>query len=212
MLTKKEKWLLPLNIMRHPFLGFEDFRYKKGGSLAASFVIFVFFALLNVFQLQFMGKQFQMINPEEVNLFASVLTTAIVLLLWAVANWSLCVLMDGKATFKTIWIMTLYSLLPYTIAEYINVILGLVLTQEEGVFRSFVTTVGVMWSVLLIVVAFITLHEFSFPKAIGSIIITLIGMLIIAVLFFLCYTLFNQLITNIMVFVNEIIYRVRLIS
>lgn len=212
MMTNKQKWRLPWTIMRHPFQGFEDFRYKNGGSLAASFAIFVFFAMLNVFKLQFVGKQFQMVNPEEVNLFGTVFTCIVVLILWSVANWSLCVLMEGKATFKTIWIMTLYSLLPYTIAEYVNVVLGMVLTREEGVFRSFVTVVGVLWSGLLIISAFITLHEFSFPKAIGSIVITVIGMLLIAVLFFLCYTLFNQLITNVMVFANEVIYRVRLIS
>ncbi len=204
------KYNMPFYIPMHPFSGFEDLKYKKLTSFGMSIIIFLAFGLLNVFQFQLMGKQFEMVDQSRINLPMSIFSSFVVVLIWTVSNWCFCVLIEGKATFKKIWIISVYSLVPYTISQYINIVLGLVLVQEEGVFRSVITVIGFLWSLVLIIAAFVNFHEFEFSKAVLSIILTVIGMVVIAVLIFLVYSLFQQLFSNVMVLINEIIFRIKL--
>ena len=201
---------MPFHIMFHPSSGFETLRYHKLGSIKVSLSVFLAFALLNVLRLQLMQSQFQIVDPSQINLPISLLSSFAVVFIWTLSNWCFCVLIDGKATFRDIWTISVYSLLPYTLAEYLNIFLRLGLTQEENVFCTIITCVGVLWSFSLIIIAFINFHEFEYSKAILSIILTFIGMIIIAVLIFLVYSLFQQLFSNIMIFFNEIIFRVKL--
>lgn len=209
-MKRESKYTMPFYITMHPFSGFEDLKYRKLASLGVSVIWFLAFAMLNVFELQFMGKQFRIVEQSEINLPLSLLSAFVIVFIWTLSNWCFCVLIEGKATFKKIWIISVYSLVPYTLAGYVNIILGLVLTQEEGVFRSFITVIGFLWSFIMIIAAFVNFHEFEFSKAVLSIILTVIGMVVIAVLIFLVYSLFQQLISNIMVLINEIIFRIRL--
>lgn len=202
------KFKMPVHTMLHPFSGFEDLKYRKLTSLGASVLIFAAFALLNVFYMQFVGDQFRIADPNDINLLMTVFSSFVILMVWTVSNWSFCVLIEGKATFKNIWIVSVYSILPYTIAGYINVILGMILTQEENVFRVVITVIGSGWSLIMIIAAMMHFHEFEFHKAVTSIIITGVGMLIIAILVFLIYSLFQQLYTNLLILINEIIYRI----
>ena len=209
-MKRESKYTMPFSIILHPFSGFEDLKYKNLASLKMSVILFLAFAMLNVFQLQFMGKQFRIVEQSEINLPMSLFSAFVIVFIWTLSNWCFCVLIEGKATLKKIWIISVYSLLPYTIAGYVNIVLGLVLTQEEGVFRSFLTVAGFLWSLVMMIAAFVNFHEFEFSKAVLSIFLTLIGMIVIAVLIFLVYSLFPQLFSNLMVLVNEIIFRIKL--
>jgi len=204
------KHRMPFYIATHPFDGFESLKYRNLGSLGVSLWIFLAFALLDVFRRQFMGKQLQMVDPNDINLPMAIFSAFLIVFCWTLSNWCFCVLIEGKATLKKIWIISVYSLLPYTAAEYLNILLGLVLTQEENVFRTIITVIGVLWTFVLIVSAFMNFHEFEFSKAILAIVLTFIGMIIIAILVFLVYSLFQQLFSNIMVLVNEIVFRIKL--
>ncbi|MBQ8683449.1 MAG: YIP1 family protein [Clostridia bacterium] len=209
-MKKETIYTMPFHALKNPFSAFETMRYRKLTSLKMSVILFFVFALQSVIQLQMMGKQFQIVQQSAINLPLSVFSAFIILFIWTLANWCFCVLIEGKATFKNIWIISVYSLMPYTIAGYINIVLGLVLTQEEGVFRTIITALGALWSLVMIIAAFMNFHEFEFGKAVLSIILTVIGMVIIAVLIFIVYSLFQQLFSNVLVLVNEIIFRIKL--
>jgi hypothetical protein len=161
---------------------------------------------------QFRGHQFTMSDPNQVNLLLTLGVDFGILLLFVVSNWTFCVLMDGKATFKEIWIFTSYSLLPYILLHSAAIILSNVLTREEDIFLSFLTMVGIIWSLILLINGFINFHEYSLSKAIGSLTLTVLGMLLISFLIFLLYSLFQQVISNLLTIYNEILFRFRLSS
>ena len=56
--------------------------------------------------------------------------------------------------------------------------------------------------------AFMIFHEFTLSKAIGSLAVTAIGMLLIGILVFLAYSLMQQLVENILTVFSEIMFRI----
>lgn len=202
----------PLYIMRHPTNGFDALRYRKQISVGVSLILFAALVLMDVLSLEFAGLQFRVVDKNAIDLIGTIFSRLAVLLLFVVANWSFCVVMDGKARFVDIWVITLYSLLPYILCGYIRIVLENVLTREEGAFLTLLTAVGVLWSLVLLVTAFMSFHEYSLSRTIASLLLTVIGMLIILFLLFLLYSLFQKVAETFTTIFNEILFRIRLDS
>ena len=200
----------PFFSMLHPSDGFDDLRYNHKNSLGMSLLIFLFFVLLSVAEQQFTGLQLEMYDTDNVNIVQAFLSRAAVLVLFTVANWAFCVLVDGKAKLLDIWIVTNYSLLPYIIAGYVKVILSNFLTKNEVIFLDFLMIVGILWSFVMLVTAFMIFHEFEMSKTLLSLLITLIGMLLIVFLIFLLYSLYQQVTETLLTIFNEIMFRTKL--
>lgn len=195
--------------VRHPLDGFERLRAKKMLSLPLSFVCLAFFAFLNLFKIQFTGKQFDMLNINEINLFWEICGSVAVLVVWTISNWCFSVLIEGKATLKEIWITSAYSLIPYTVAGYIRVILSNFLIREESFFMSVIVIIGVLWSALMIIAAFSHFHEFEGVEIFKAILLTLLGMAIILILVFVVYMLVQQFVSTFLQLFNEILFGIR---
>jgi hypothetical protein len=92
---------------------------------------------------------------------------------------------------------------------HVNIFLSNVLTREEGVFLALLTIVGVLWSLVLLISAFMIFHEYEFGRAVCALILTVVGMLICVALLFLLYSLAQQFISTILTVFNEMIFRMR---
>ena len=206
----RNKYQLPFFSMLHPSDGFDDLRYNHKNSLGMSFLIFFFFVLLSVVEQQFTGLQLEMFDTDMVNIVQAFLSRAAILVLFTVSNWAFCILVDGKAKLIDIWIVTNYSLLPYIMAGYLKVILSNFLTKDEAVFLNFLIIVGALWSLVMLVTAFMIFHEFEMSKTLLSLLITLIGMLLIVFLVFLLYSLYQQVSETLITVFNEIMFRTKL--
>jgi hypothetical protein len=209
-ISADNRYKYPFYTLFHPFEGFSEMKYYNTTSIRLSLIIFIGFALLDVVEQQLTGLQFSMADRDRVNIVLAISARLTILLLWTTANWSICVLMDGKAKYAEIWTITCYSLLPFVIIGYINVILSNILTAQEGVFISIFSGFSILWSIILIISAFINFHEYSFSKTIGALVLTITGMLIIIFLLFLLYSLFQQISQTFITIFNEIIFRIRL--
>ena len=208
----RNKYQLPFFAMFHPSDGFDDLRYNHKNSLGMSLLIFLAFVLLSVVEQQFTGIQIKLYDPNEVNIVQTFFARAALLVLFTISNWAFCVLVDGKAKLLDIWIVTNYSLLPYILIGYINVVLSNILTKDEAVFLIFLTILGVLWSLVMLITAFMIFHEFEMSKTILSLIITAIGMLLIVFLVFLLYSLYQQVSETLLTVFNEIMFRTKLNS
>lgn len=195
--------------VRHPFAGFERLRSGKKLSLILSFVCTALFMFLNLFKIQFTGKQFNMVNINEINLLWEMLGSLLILLIWTVSNWCFSVLIEGKATFKEIFITSSYCLIPYTVACYIRVILSNFLVRQEDFFSLCIVIVGTLWSITMLIAAFSYFHEFEGMQIFKAIFLTLLGMAIIAILIFVVYMLIQQLVSTVLVVFNEFLFGVR---
>ena len=122
----------------------------------------------------------------------TIFVTAGLFVLFVVANWAVCTLLDGKGTFKDIISTAAYSLIPYLVTQIIKIPLTNVLVPSESVFIELITIIGLLWSIALLLVGMLTIHEFSFGKTVWSLILTLAGMVAMVFLAVLLFSLMRQ--------------------
>lgn len=185
--------LFALSLMFHPINGFEEYRYKKRGSLSTAifFALFVAFAIL--IKIIYTGFRFNYNNIMETN-FLYVFFIAIgIIILFSVSNWACCVLFDGEAKHKDIFICTTYSLVPYAIGMLITTILSNVLLINEGMFISLINIIFVLISLVMLFVSTKEIHQFNSGKNFVCLIITIIAMIIISILMLILFSLFTQI-------------------
>lgn len=210
MLAKwKEKWKYVPYVIFHPVEGFDEMRYKKGGSVGVSIVLYLLFLFSVICEQKYTGRQFTFVNDAEVSIQSTFLVTLGLMIAAVFANWGFCVLLDGKARVKDIWVILNYALVPYTLFSYINVLLSNVATAEEGALTGVLLWAGVLWSAFLLLRALMAYHEFSFSGAIGSVFLTVIGVVIILFLLILVVSLFQNIFSTISVVFYEISFRLK---
>lgn len=210
MLSKwKEKWKFVPYVILHPVEGFDEMRYKKGGSMSVSIVLYLTFLFSVICQQKYTGQQFVFVNDANVSIQATFLYTLGLMVAAVFANWGFCVLLDGKARVKDIWIIMNYALVPYTVFSYVKVLLSNVATAEEGALTNVLLWVGILWTAFLLLRALMAYHEFSFSGAIGSVILTIIGVVIILFLLILVMSLFQKIFSTISVVFYEISFRIK---
>ena len=192
----------------HPFNGFDEMRTKKKGTLWFALAVTVLLVILGIAEQQYFGKAFVMAEEGKTNILIIAAVRIAVVLIFVISNWAFSVLLDGKATFLQICFFTSVTLVPYIGAGLLRVILSHFLTVNEGVFLSLILAVGIIWSFAVLMSAFSVFHEYEIGKSILILIVTLIGMLLIAVLMFLMYNLVQNVLETVKTVFSEIVFRI----
>ena len=176
----------------HPFEGFEDLRWKKGGSvLYASIVVLLWFVASILYE-KLYGFQFYVSSGKLFSIVPYIVQTIALFLVWVIGNWSICTLLEGEGTIRNIYIYSAYALIPYVVSMYVDTLLSHILVRDEEIFITCVRVVGLLWTVLLMFNAIKAVHQYSIPKTIFAIILTIVAMLIILILLVLLVALFQQ--------------------
>lgn len=196
------------HIIFHPFDGYWDMRYEKRGNLISTFIVYALFIESMLVKEQYSGFLMFDFNPRTYNVFRSLITIVIPILLWCVSNWSFTALTDGDGRFVDIVMATGYALLPVTITNYIGTLLSNVVIENEADFVNMVFAIGTLWSGFLIFCAMATIHQFTVKKTIFTIIITIFGMFFIVFLALLFGSIIDKLISFITGLITEIELRI----
>ena len=114
------------------------------------------------------------------------------MLVWTVVNWAVCTLADGKGTLKQIYIVTNYSLLPLIISNFFYVIFTNVLVTSELDFLNVFMTVMLLYTAIMLLLGLIEIHDISFSRAIITVILSIIGILLIVFIIALLIILIQQ--------------------
>ncbi len=186
------KWGLPIYTLFHPVDSFDQFKDRKTESPLIATGIIILWFIIDTLSFFCTGFSFSTARVTDFNLLIEIFKTAGVFLLFVAANWSMCTLLNGKGTFKEIYCAVAYALIPYILSVGISAALSNVLTGSEGVFLTLITAVGTIWSIAIVAFALITLHEYSFGKMLGSVLLTFLAMAVIGFLMALFYTLMLQ--------------------
>lgn len=205
-LTEK-KWVI--YTVTHPFEGFEDLRWKKAGSLKFSLLIIALFFLAVIADGRLYGFQFRTINDKTFNIIPYFVKSVVVFAVWSIGNWSVCSLLNGEGTFKKIWIYCSYALVPYIAQLYINVLLSHFLVRDEYIFMLIIEIIGTGWTALLLFMAVKSVHQYTFTRTLGAIILTIFAMFIILFLLILFISLIQQIYVFIYSIYTEISYRLK---
>lgn len=193
----------------HPFEGFEDLRWKKGGSVLYASIVLVLWFIAAILYENAYGFQFFISSEKLFSIVPYLVKTIILFLVWVVGNWSVCTLLEGEGTAKKIYIYSAYALIPYVVQMYIQVILSHILIRDEMIFITSVQVIGTLWSVVLLFMAIKAVHQYSVSKTILAILLTVVAMLIILILLVLMVALFQQVYVFASSVYTEISYRLK---
>ncbi|MCL1788842.1 MAG: YIP1 family protein [Oscillospiraceae bacterium] len=200
-------WKWPFYVVRHPFEGFEDLRWKKGYNMKVALVMVLAFFLMTVFQARMTGFIFNDDFAKVFNVIPYFSSTVLLFLVWVIANWSLCTLFNGEGTMKAIFCMSSYALFPYIASMIIYTVASNILLWRERGFLTFIIVLGLVWSILMMISGIKAIHQYSVPKTLLAIIFTLLAMVIILFIVVLLVALFQQIYIFFYTIYTELLYR-----
>ena len=182
----------PFHVALHPFRGFWGIKGEGKGSLRTAFVLMALLLVTLVFRVYNTGYLLTTITADDFSVVQLVLVVTLVYLLFSVSNWSLTTLMGGEGRFKEILMVAAYSMLPVILVNIPLTLLSHVLTDNEMPFYTFFSGVAIAWSIALLLVGCMTVHNYTMGKTLAVAVLTVLVMLIIAVLAVLFFNLLQQ--------------------
>jgi hypothetical protein len=200
-------WKWPFYLVRHPFEGFEDLRWKKGYNVKVALVMVLAFFIVTVIQARASGFLFNQDLPKVFNVVPYFSMTILLFFVWVIGNWSLCTLFNGEGTMKAICCTSAYALFPYMVSMIVFTAASNVLLEREAGFLAFITVLGVAWSVVMMVSGMKAIHQYSVPKTLLAIIFTLVAMVIILFVVVLLVSLFQQVYIFFYTIYTELLFR-----
>lgn len=203
----KEYWKYLLYTMNHPMDGFYWIRHRDRGSVPIAIVMVILFSLC--FSLNRIGANF-VVNDIEPTTVDSVEELTGVLLLYAllcIANWSITCLMNGEGRMKDIAIAIGYGCAPLIPALLIATGMSHFITEEESAFYSMIIGLGIAYSVLLMLIGIMQVHNYTVGKTLITLFLTFVATLIIIFICLLLSDLIGQVINFIRSLYTEIIFR-----
>ena len=197
--TYWEELIYPFHLCFHPFDGFWDLKHEKRGSVRAATTILGITIVAMFYNA--IGKGY-LFNPEDKysTILVSIISVAIPVLLWSVANWCLTTLFDGEGSFKDIYIATCYALSPLPIFVILSTVLTNVLTSDQSSMVNLIITFGFIWTVMLLFFGTLVTHDYS----LGKNVITILGTILAMVVIMFVIILFSSLIMKMVSFVVAI--------
>ena len=127
--------------------------------------------------------------------------------LFVISNWVVSILMNGTGRFRDIWIYTAYCCIPYMLGNIGSVLLSNVLVKEEP-FGDYVSILGATWSLVILFIGLMVMHECGFTKNIFSCFCTICIMLVLLFLIMLVGSLATDLYGFVVTIFREIMFRV----
>ncbi|MBE6562963.1 MAG: hypothetical protein E7660_04435 [Ruminococcaceae bacterium] len=206
--TIKEELLYAFHIMTHPFDGFWDLKHEKRGSVRSAFIILLITVIAFFYQAIGTGYVMSQKSADDYgSIYTAILSVAVPVLLWVIANWCLTTLFDGEGKIGDIFTATCYALTPLPLFVIPSVILSNFLVPEEEGIISLLVGIGWVWAGLLIFTGTMTTHGYSVGKNFIITLFTILGMaaiMFLAILFSTLMVKIVSLFSNIWV---EISYR-----
>ena len=202
-----EKINILKNAFFHPAVSFTRLKEKDLSSVKLGVVVLVFYYISMAVQTMFGSIMFVSKNANAFNSVLLLLRTAGLVLLWTVANWAISCLLGGIGKMKEIFTVICYSLIPMVIANFVYIVLTHVFVPDEVPFLTTIMTAFRIYSVIMLIIGTIIIHDFSFGKFVGTSALTVLAMAIILFIIVLIIVLVQQFIAFGATVYNEIIFR-----
>ncbi|MFP4015569.1 MAG: YIP1 family protein [Halanaerobiales bacterium] len=196
------------HVMFHPFDGFWDLKHENKGNVPAATVIILLLTITNIIQRQYTGFIFNEVNLSYLNIVFEFFSILLPFILWVTVNWSFTTLMNGKGTFKDIYIASAFALSPMI---YINIpvtIISNFITMEEGSFLLIFFSISLIWSLGLLFFGTMTTHQYDTGKNTFLTVLIIMGIIFSLFISILFFNLAEQVIQFISDIYREIFMRV----
>lgn len=196
------------NVIMHPIEGFDRLKTDGMGTVPSATIILGLVVASFVFSRQYTGFIFNTADLSKINLLMEIGSVVVPFLLWCLVNWALTTLMEGKGTFRDVYIASAFALVPIVLTVVPLTIISNFLIAEEGAFYRLFMTLGLSWAVILLIIgAVMVTHDYSFKKTIFTCISTIMGMAFALFIGMLFVSLSEQVILFVRQVVTEVVHR-----
>lgn len=190
------KYRYPFYILFHPADGFREMKVNNKFSLRFANCILLLWVILGILDWGYVDFDFKTSIRQlegNVNILHVLMTSVLLFAISVISNWCFCTLMDGKGRVKEIWVAGAYALMPYVVLGIVRVGFTYAMVSSEAVYLTYLNLIGTLWSILLVFIGLMAIHEYSGPKTLMSLFLTFCGVLIIAFLVVLVSGLATQI-------------------
>lgn len=194
-------------VMFHPADGYWDLIHAKRGSYAAANFIVILTMLTQVWKLRFTSFVVMNVHWEKVNIFEEFASILFPLIIFCICNWALTTLFDGKGHLGDVYMGTAYALAPYPIIQIPIIIISNFVTRDEVAFYNIFDNISLLWCVMLIFMAMMMIHQYSFGKTLLFTVFTIFGMLVFIFIVLLFFSMISQGVAFFISLGREIIFR-----
>ena len=205
-MKEKKSATNPFYTIMHPFNCSYDIRFKEKGNTVFTIIILTVFFLTSIYQRQNTGYIFNSNKLSELNVFLQFISVFLPFVLFAVSNWIVAILMNGTGRFRDIWIYGAYCCVPFILGNIVSVWLSNILVREEP-FGGYVQVAGAAWSLVILFIGLMIMHEYGFTQNVFSCICTIFVMFILLFLIMLVGNLASDLYGFVMTVAKELIFR-----
>jgi hypothetical protein len=199
----------PKYIMFHPFNGFDDFKRYKQGKLHVAIVFIGLFALLRIVIFQYESILINTNDPLMLNSLSEIFSVVLLVFLFALGNWSVTTLMEGKGNFKEILMVTGYALFPVIAIGFPAVILSNFLTLEEMPLYTLLVSISYVAAGWMLFMGILNIHQYGLFKTIMAFIATIVAMSVMMFVGLLFFDLIQQFMSFVSAIYEELSLRFR---
>jgi len=195
-------------ILIHPVTGFEELKFNKKGSVGIANLLCFLLCFAVIVRQALSAFIFRTTRVEDINILLLIAGCIGILLMFSLANWLFCTLLEGKGKFFEIWVVSCYSMLPYIMVSIPLTAIGHIITIDEAFFYNTMMVLLCVWSGLLLFIGTMCIHQFTIFKNILTLIFTIIGIVIMLFLLLLLFTLLRNVYVFFVTIYNEMSFRI----
>lgn len=156
-------------VMLHPIDGFYEIQYfQKGGVLSATILIAAFF-VCEILNMKMTGFVFNLNGLKGISPLQLFVFSIVPLMIWVFSNYLVGAITNGQGSFKSIYVSTVYSLLPYIYFSVPIALLSNVLTDAEQSIYGFLLFFVRAWVVILLYIQVKEIHEYEIYETVKNI-------------------------------------------
>lgn len=195
--------------LSHPFEGFfrmkED---KRKQSVAAAIILYAFLVFSAIAKQQLTSYMFANVEVQlTLDVLKMTISTILPYMLWVVSSWCFTSLMDGEGNLKDIFCATAVAAIPVIAVNIVLIPLSYLMTSDESNLYDFISALGTILMLAYMFFSMMSTQQYSVLKAIGTAILTVVGMAVIAFVVILFFYLIQQVWGFISSVFSEISYR-----
>lgn len=189
----KEKVIYLFRQLIHPIDTQNDLKFEHKASLRLTAVLTALFFVSQLLDRTTTAFLFCSGHADKINLFAVFASSVGLLVIWSACNWATCTISNGEGTFRDIWVMTTYSIVPYCIMTLLSVGLSYLLSADETIFYNALRGIGVLWTTILLFLGMMTAHQYTVLKTVVSFVLTILMIILSLFLMVVIYSILQQM-------------------
>ena len=192
-----------MKVFSTPFKAFDAVKMDKDGSVVMCVIILIAFAWVSLIKERYTGFLVAFVDKDNINPVMVMASAVLPYLIFIVSSWAVGVLVNGKGNMVDIFKVISYSLYPVVILNLVGTLLSNIVTEDEAALVSGIFVVAYVFFVFYAFIGLIMVHQYTFTKNVGAILLSFVAMLIIIFITLLLVTLLSGFITDIVTIFNE---------